>query len=98
MLTCVVLFLTGCSGNKVKIVAAVYGAGANFADVSDQVNKMLGLNMQFNAQPSFLKADPLPGWNKTLVIVYGVNGRHHIFSIGEGGNVSNEVLSEAATH
>ena len=45
-------------------------------------------DVEFAAHPKWLGADPTPGWNKALVIVYEVKGRRHIFTTGEGGKVS----------
>ena len=94
----VISLLTGCSksGSNVQVISAVYGSGTNFADVSDQVSDLIHLKSGFNANPNWLKADPTPGWNKVLVIVYQVKGRRHIFTTGEGGSVSAIILLEAA--
>jgi hypothetical protein len=92
------LLFAGCSksGSQVQVISAVYGASTNFADVSIRVSDLVRQTSGFNAQPSWLQADPWPGWNKTLVIVYEVKGRRHIFTTSEGGNVSEAVLLEAA--
>jgi hypothetical protein len=89
--------LAGCSkSNSVKIISAVYGSGGNFADVSDRVGEMVRQPAGFQAQPSWLNTDPTPGWNKTLVIVYEVNGHRHIFTAHEGAWVNAKLLLEAA--
>ena len=49
-------------------------------------------SVEFYARPEWLHADPTPGWNKELVIVYEFKGRRHIFMTGEGGKVSAEEL------
>lgn len=82
--------------SNVRIISAVYGTGPNFADVSRQVGQLVNQKSEFNAQPGSLKADPSPGWNKTLVIVYEVRGQRHIFTTGEGGKVSTAILLKAA--
>lgn len=79
-----------------RIISAVYGENTNFADVSIRVSDLVHQTAGFNAQPSWLKADPWPGWNKTLVIVYEVRGRRHIFTTSEGGEVSRTILLEKA--
>ena len=88
--------LSGCSGKNVKVISAVYGSGTNFADVSIRVSDMVHKSSGFEARPSWLKVDPTPGWNKTLVIVYEIGGRRHIFTTREGGRVSATILLEAA--
>jgi hypothetical protein len=96
--TLAALLFAGCakSGSQVRVISAVYGESTNFADVSIRVSDLVRQTSGFNAQPSWLQADPWPGWNKTLVIVYEVKGRRHIFTTSEGGNVSEAILLEAA--
>jgi hypothetical protein len=43
-----------------------------------------------------LGADPTPGWNKTLVIVYKVKRQPQIFATGENKTVSVAALLEKA--
>ena len=75
------------------IISAVYGSGTKFADVTYRVNDLLRQpGVEFFARPEWLKADPAPGWNKALVIVYEVRGRRYSFTAGEGGKVSLEQL------
>ena len=90
--------LAGCSksGSGVQVISAVYGAGTNFADVSVQVGGLVRQSSSFTAQPTWLQTDPLPGYNKTLVIIYEVKGRRHIFTTPEGSGVSAAILLEAA--
>jgi endogenous inhibitor of DNA gyrase (YacG/DUF329 family) len=91
------LIIAVCFKSNIQIISAVYGSGANFADVSHQVGNLVHQKSEFNAQPDWLKADPSPGWNKTLVIVYEVRGQRHIFTTGEGGKVSTAILLKAAS-
>lgn len=78
---------------EVLVISATYGSGTRFADVTYRVNAMLHQpDVEFFARPEWLKADPTPGWNKALVIVYEHKGRRRIFSTGEGGRVSLETL------
>lgn len=71
------------------VIAAVYGSGTQYADVTYRVNELLHQpGVEFFARPEWLRADPTPGWNKALVIVYELNGVRRIFSTGEGGKVS----------
>jgi len=71
------------------VISAVYGSGDKFADVTYRVNDLLrDPETVFWAKPQWLGADPTPGWNKALVIVYEHDGRRRTFSTGEGGEVS----------
>jgi hypothetical protein len=75
------------------ILSAVYGSGTHFADVTYRVNDLLHQpGVEFFARPEWLHADPTPGWNKALVIVYEFKGRRQIFTTGEGGKVNVELL------
>lgn len=75
------------------IISAVYGSGTHFADVTYRVNDLLRQpGVEFFARPEWLKADPTPGWNKALVIVYEHQGHRRIFTAGEGGRVSVDTL------
>jgi hypothetical protein len=79
------------------IISAVYGSGAKFDDVTYRVNDLVHQpEVEFFARPEWLVADPTPGWNKALVIVYEFKGQRHTFTTGEGGRVSAEILIEAA--
>ncbi len=83
--------------NPMRLISAVYGSGTKFADVTDRVNNLLKKeSVQFFAHPNWLGADPTPGWNKELVIIYEFKGCRHIFMAGEGGAVSAEVLIQQA--
>lgn len=82
---------------KLLVISAVYGSGVQFADVTSRVDEMLHEpNVEFFARPEWLNADPTPGWNKALVIVYEWKGHRHIFTTGEGGKVSVGELVEHA--
>ena len=79
------------------ILSATYGSGVNFADVSLRVNDLIHQSgVEFSARPQSLLADPTPGWNKALVIIYEYQGRRHLFASGEGGAVSVEILIKNA--
>lgn len=85
------------SSADVLIVSAVYGSGAKFADVTSRVDELLRQpKVEFFARPEWLNADPTPGWNKALVIVYDYRGERHTFSTGEGGGVSLDRLIRQA--
>jgi len=75
--------------SDISIISATYGSGTQYADVTGRVNYWLRQpDGEFFARPEWLKADPTPGWNKALVIVYECKGHRHIFTTGEGGKVS----------
>src|SRR5215471_6102125 len=75
------------------LISATYGSGTAFADVTCRVDDLLHQpSVEFFARPEWLHADPTPGWNKALVIVYEHKGRRHTFTTGEGGRVSLEQL------
>ena len=79
------------------IISATYGSGTNYADVTYRVNDLLRQpDVEFFARPEWLAADPTPGWNKALVIVYEFKNRRHTFTAGEGGRVSASVLVDEA--
>lgn len=75
------------------IISAVYGSGTKFADVTYRVNDLLRQpDVEFFARPEWLNADPTPGWNKALVIVYEIDGKRSTFAASEGGKVSAALL------
>ena len=82
---------------NILVISAVYGSGTNFADVTYRVNDLIHQpTVEFFARPEWLKADPTPGWNKALVIVYELEGRRQVFTTGEGGWVDLEILQAPA--
>jgi hypothetical protein len=79
------------------IISATYGSGTNYSDVTDRVNDLLRQpGVEFFARPEWLSADPTPGWNKALVIVYEAKGHRHTFTTGEGGRVTVSDLLKSA--
>ncbi len=85
---------TGCSksASDVQIISAVYGTYTNYADVSYRVRDLVHLGSGFEVDPKFLQADPMPYYNKALVIVYEIKGQRHIFTAAEGDTVSTTIL------
>ena len=80
-----------------QVISATYGSGGNFAEVTDRVGQLLqATNAEFWAHPDSLGADPAPGWNKQLIIIYEFQGKRHLFTTGEGGQVSAAGLREVA--
>src|SRR5580692_1895446 len=79
-----------------QVVSAVYGSDIYFADVTRRVDELLhNRDDTLLARTDWLRTDPAPGCNKTLVIVYEFKGRRHISITGEGGGVSLEQLKLA---
>ena len=78
-----------------RVISATYGSGGRVAEVTDQVGQLLeATNAEFWANPGSLGADPSPGWNKQLTIIYELQGKRHLFTTGEGGHVSATGLRE----
>jgi hypothetical protein len=82
--------------NDLVVVSAVYGTETYYADVTNQVDDLLHhQDGGFLAKPEWLRADPAPSWDKTLVIVYESKGRRNVFTTSEGGRMSLEQLKLA---
>ena len=81
------------ASSNLLVISAVYGSGTRYADVSCRVSELLHqADVEFFARPEWLRADPTPGWNKALVIVFEFENRRHLFTTGEGGKVSVDAL------
>ena len=80
----------------VDILAASYSFGSQYVDVTKRVRDLLRAGKSFQANPPCLLADPKPGWNKALVIFCKVRGKRAIFSVGEGEEISRELLLKNA--
>jgi hypothetical protein len=79
-----------------RVVSAVYGSDTYFADVTSRVDELLhNRDDTLLARVDWLRVDPAPDCNKTLVIVYEFKGRRHISITVEGGKVSLEQLKLA---
>ena len=81
---------------RVRVLAASYSFGSEYADVTGRVKTLLRTGKTFQANPESLLVDPHPGWNKALVIFCKVEGKRAIFSVGEGEPVSHDLLAEKA--
>lgn len=79
---------------KVKILAASYSFGSDYADVTERVKTLIHGGATFQANPGWLQADPHPYWNKALVIFCRIGHQPAIFSVGENESVSRELLLE----
>jgi len=72
----------------VQILSAVYGAGGKDADVTDRVQELVEeKRKRFSVNPRDLGADPNPGWNKSLRIVYLKDGVRREQRHGENARV-----------
>jgi len=58
----------------VQVLSATYGTGGKNADVTERVARLVEERKRFSANPVDLGADPNPGWNKSLHIVYLKDG------------------------
>lgn len=71
-----------------SIVTAKYSYGSQSADVTGRVRELIAQNKAVWANPSCLHADPHPYMNKALVIIYTVEGRTVMLSVGENEKVN----------
>ena len=92
------MLFIGCSKSvsDVQTISAVFGTYTNYADVSYRVRDLLHLSSGFQVDTKMLQADPMPYYNKALVIVYEIKGQRHIFTAAEGETVSTTILMEAS--
>lgn len=81
---------------SVKILGASYSFGSDFADVTARVRELVRGGETFQANPGWLQADPHPYWNKALVVFCEVRGQRAIFSTGENGDVSRDLILQHA--
>lgn len=82
---------------ELTIVSATYGSGDHVADVTDRVEKRLHTDIgEFYVSPQWLKADPIPGWNKELIINYEYAGKRIMFHGGENSRVTYKMLLDHA--
>jgi len=76
----------------VQVLAATYGTGGKNADVIERVTRFVEDRKRFSANPVDLGADPNPGWNKSLHIVYIKGGVRREQRWNENGTVLPESL------
>ncbi len=81
---------------SLKILAASYSYGGQSADVTERVKKLLRNDKIFSANPDWLETDPHPGMAKALFIFCEVNGKPSALSVGEGEDVSRDILGKKA--
>lgn len=80
----------------IQIISATYGSGVSFSDVTEETIKLFNQQPKFYASPEWLHADPTPGWNKALVIIFKWQDHRYLFSSGEGGLVNLPQLKSVA--
>jgi hypothetical protein len=72
----------------VQIISATYGTGGKYADVTAAVKKIVEQNREMMVvNPGTLGADPSPGWNKELHVIYTKDGVKHEQRRGENEHV-----------
>ncbi|MCP5558131.1 MAG: hypothetical protein H7A55_10300 [Verrucomicrobiaceae bacterium] len=82
---------------KLSVVSAVYGAGNSFSDVTDRVQAILKEpGAVFAAKPHWLGAEPVTDGNRTLIVVHLIGAKRYVFTVGEGGAVSADLLAQSA--
>jgi len=82
------------SGSLVKdlrVEVALFGSGTHLADVTDRVVELLRSKPEgFTAKAEWLRVDPAPGKNKSLMIRYRYHDQERVFLI-TGGNLASYV-------
>lgn len=77
------------------ILSATYGSGNRHADVTARVKYHVEQERHaFSANPQDLGADPTPGWNKQLTIIYQINGKEARKSWGENSRIEPSAFTE----
>lgn len=81
----------------VRIELALFGSGTHLADVTDRVVELLRTQPQgFTARADWLKVDPAPGKNKSLLIRYRYHDQERTFMITGGNRAALAELVEDA--
>ena len=81
-----------------RVIAAVYGAGSSFADVTTQVRDALAAQPgQFTMSNAFLGFDPFPQHAKSLAILYSYQGHRYLFAAKEDNIVSLATMMDASS-
>ncbi|MGC4007139.1 MAG: hypothetical protein QM811_30030 [Pirellulales bacterium] len=70
---------------RLTIVSARWGGGNNWTDVTARAQEGVKKNEWVWATTDYLRADPTPGWRKTLEITFLKDGQNTTSKIGEGG-------------
>ena len=81
------------TSDEPKIIAAYFGTGPSFADVTARVAELIKTpSAEFQATPADLQADPSVGLIKEFMIVYEYAGQRRTFTTSEGGAFSRDLL------
>lgn len=79
----------------VRIELALFGSGTNLVDVTDRATELLRTQPQgFEARADWLKIDPTPGKNKSLLIRYRYHDQERFFMVTGGNRASYAALVE----
>ena len=79
------------------IISAKYGMGKDFTDVTAKVIDLLNANTgAFTADEKTLRANPLPGKDKNLIVSYFLAGTNYVFIVSRTNQVSSALLMENA--
>jgi len=78
--------------NEMTILAATFGAGSTFVDVTEETVKLLNSQTHFYARPEWFHIDPTPGTFKALIVSYSYLGEKRLFTCNEGEEVSIAIL------
>lgn len=89
---------TAADGIRIKdllLEQALFGSGSRLADVTDRVALLLLSEPQgFTAQADWLRTDPVPGKNKSLLIRYRYRDQEHLFMVTGNNRASYAALLE----
>ncbi len=81
----------------IEVQSAVFGSGANVADVTDRVVELLRSEPKgFTPRADWLRVDPLPYKRKSLAISYKYRGEPHLLVTSNQEKVSYDLLLKNA--
>ena len=72
------------------IIAARWGQGNRWADVTDRVRQAVGEGLDIELNPDFLQSEPAQGTGKNLQVVYKIGGVERAVNYREGGKWAKE--------
>ena len=89
---------SGTTVKDVRIELALFGSGTHLVDVTDRAVELLRTQPQgFEARADWLKIDPMPGKNKSLLIRYRYHNQERYFMVTGGNRASYSALVEEQT-
>jgi hypothetical protein len=87
------------STGEPRILAAYFGTGGTFADVTARVAELIQTEPGgFGTTGDVLGADPFPNLRKEFMVVYEYGGQRHAFTTYDGGPCGREILARNAAH